>query len=68
VLETLHAVLQGAYRSMDAQANLGRNLGLAEAEFLGQVFASIDVSGTELQERYGKSSAEGTTPPEVRRE
>jgi hypothetical protein len=48
VLETLFAVLQSAYRTLDARAGLTKNLGLSEREFLTQVFSNIDVSGTEL--------------------
>lgn len=65
VLETLHAVLQGAYRSMEAQASISRNMGLSESEFLDQVFASMDVSGTQLEEKYKRP--EGGTTPEMRR-
>ena len=46
VLETLHAVLQQAWRALDARAALHKNIGLSEKEFLTQVFANIDTSGT----------------------
>lgn len=49
VLETLYAVLQSAFRSLDARAGLTKNLGLTEKEFLAQVFSNIDVTGTELE-------------------
>jgi mutual gliding-motility protein MglA len=49
VLETLHAVLQVAYRSIDARAGLLKNIGLSEKEFLSQVFTNIDTTGTELE-------------------
>lgn len=52
VLETLHAVLQVAYRSLEARANLSKNIGLSEREFLTQVFANIDTTGTELEKEY----------------
>jgi mutual gliding-motility protein MglA len=52
VLETLHAVLQMAYRSMEARASISRNLSLTEREFLGQVFANLDLTGTELEKLY----------------
>jgi signal recognition particle receptor subunit beta len=48
VLETLFHVLQQAYRKMNARAQLGRNIGLSEAEFLGQVFKKLDAKGTEV--------------------
>jgi hypothetical protein len=48
VLETLYAVLQLAYRKMDEQAGLSRNIGLSEAEFLKLVFARMDLNGTQV--------------------
>ncbi|MBX5482665.1 MAG: MglA protein [Myxococcaceae bacterium] len=53
VLETLYYVLQGAWRSLEARAQLSKNVGLTEGEFLGQIFHNIDVKGTELEERFG---------------
>lgn len=53
VMETLHAVLQSAYRSLEARTGLSKNIGLSEAEFLGQIFNSVDVEGTELAKKYG---------------
>ena len=50
VLETLYAVLQLAYRKMDEQAGLTRNLGLSEPDFLKLVFHRMDVSGTSVKE------------------
>jgi signal recognition particle receptor subunit beta len=52
VLETLHAVLQVAYRSIDSRANLVKNIGLSEKEFLSQIFTNIDTAGTELEKDY----------------
>jgi hypothetical protein len=49
VLETLFAVLQSAYRSLDARAGLSKNIGLTEKEFLTQVFQNIDTRGSELE-------------------
>ena len=46
VLETLFCVLQQAYRKMNARAQLARNIGLTEADFLSQVFQQIDAKGT----------------------
>jgi signal recognition particle receptor subunit beta len=52
VLETLHAVLTVAYRSIDSRANLVKNIGLTEKEFLSQIFTNIDTAGTELEKDY----------------
>lgn len=52
VLETLHAVLQSAWRSLESRANLTKNIGVTEQEFLGQVFRSIDTSGTSLEKTF----------------
>ncbi len=57
VLETLHAVLQVAYRSLEARANLTKNIGLTEKEFLTQIFANVDTSGTELERDYPSKKA-----------
>jgi signal recognition particle receptor subunit beta len=48
VLETLFCVLQQAYRKMSARAQIGRNVGLSEADFLAQVFNQLDVTGTQV--------------------
>ncbi len=56
VLETLYAVLQAAYRQMDARAGLGKNIGLTEPDFLLQIFGNIDVAGTELARLYPRPS------------
>ncbi|MBI3183226.1 MAG: MglA protein [Myxococcales bacterium] len=63
VLETLHETLKGAYRHMEATTNLSRNIGLSEEEFIRQVFANIDTSGTELATKLklgAKKPAEGS--------
>lgn len=52
VLETLYAVLQSAYRHIDARAGLSKNIGLTEKEFLSQVFANVDTTGTELEKTF----------------
>jgi mutual gliding-motility protein MglA len=57
VLETLHAVMQVAYRSIEARANLTKNIGLTEKEFLTQIFSNIDTSGTELEKDYPPKKA-----------
>jgi hypothetical protein len=41
-------VLQLAYRKMDEQAGLSRNIGLSEGEFLKLVFARMDLDGTQV--------------------
>ena len=57
VLETLHAVLQQAFRSLEQRANLTKNIGLTEKEFLTQIFANIDTVGTELEKAYPPKKA-----------
>jgi hypothetical protein len=52
VVETLHAVLQEAYRAIDVRASLVKNIALSEEEFLGQIFRNIDTRGTELEKTY----------------
>ena len=52
VLETLKAVLQIAYRSMERRASVSRNIGLTEKDFLTQIFANIDTTGTELAAQF----------------
>lgn len=52
VCETFHTLAQLAYRSLDARSGLARNIGLTEAEFLGQIFRQMDLTGTELEGRY----------------
>lgn len=59
VVETLHAVLQSAFRKMDARANLTKNIGLGEGEFLSQIFANIDTRGTALETSYPPRAAAG---------
>jgi signal recognition particle receptor subunit beta len=58
VLETLHAVLQQAWRALDQRAALNKNIGLSEREFLTQVFANIDTSGTALEKGFPSRKAE----------
>jgi signal recognition particle receptor subunit beta len=59
VLETLLAVLQQAYRSMENRAHLSKNVGLEEVEFLHQIFSNIDLSGTTLEGRFKKRAGVG---------
>lgn len=61
VIETLHAVLKSAYRSIDGRAHLAKNIGLTEKEFLTQVFANIDTRGTELEKEFPPKKS----PPEA---
>ncbi|MCC6336921.1 MAG: MglA protein [Myxococcales bacterium] len=63
VLETLFAVLQVAFRSIDARAGLSKNIGLTEKEFLTQVFNNIDTSGTELEKLFPPKKAQGSATP-----
>jgi signal recognition particle receptor subunit beta len=58
VLETLHAVLQQAWRALDQRAALNKNIGLSEKEFLTQVFANIDTAGTALEKDFPPRKAE----------
>ncbi len=57
VLETLHAVLQSAYRSIDTRAALSKNIGLSEREFLDSLFQYIDTTGTSLSRQYPPKAA-----------
>jgi mutual gliding-motility protein MglA len=50
VVETLYAVLQRCYRSLDRQFGLGSNWQIPEQEFLGQIFSHVDLRGTRLPE------------------
>ena len=59
VLETFHAVAQAAYRQLEARANLSKNVGLTEQEFLTQIFRHIDTRGTALEGTLGA----GAPPP-----
>jgi signal recognition particle receptor subunit beta len=57
VLETLHEVLRSAYRGIDARANVAKNIGLTEQEFLSQVFVNIDTTGTALEKLFPPKKA-----------
>jgi len=52
VLETLHGVLQSAFRMLDRRHGISTRLGLTEEQFLGGVFRSLDLKGTELATRF----------------
>ena len=45
VLETLHALLQLTYRSLDPRLGLAAKWRISEQEFLGVVFAHVDMRG-----------------------
>jgi signal recognition particle receptor subunit beta len=47
VVETLYALLQLTFRSVDRTVGL-QKWGISEREFLGRVFAAVDVRGTRL--------------------
>lgn len=61
VCETFHELMQLAWQRLDADANLARNIGLSEEEFLLRVFQHLELRGTSLAGRYpgGKSSRGG---------
>lgn len=56
VLETLHAVLQQAYRSLDRRSGLQKHTGLSEAEFLGQIFSHLNLAGSALSSTYPEAA------------
>jgi mutual gliding-motility protein MglA len=59
VCETFHELMQLAWHRLDADANLARNLGLGEEEFLGRIFRHLDLGGTTLAGRYETEGASG---------
>ena len=48
VLETLHALLQLCYRSLDRSMALEANWQISEREFLDKIFSHVDLRGTRL--------------------
>jgi signal recognition particle receptor subunit beta len=48
VVETLHALVQLCYRSLDRTFGLDRNWQITEHEFMGQIFSNVDLRGTHL--------------------
>jgi signal recognition particle receptor subunit beta len=46
VVETLHGLLALTYRHLDRQYELANKFGLAEDEFLGQLFKHLDLAGS----------------------
>ncbi|HYO71173.1 MAG TPA: MglA protein [Archangium sp.] len=55
VMETLHALLQSAWRNLDERTRLSRNIGLTEKEFLTHIFQQMDLTGTGLESQYPSS-------------
>ena len=47
-------------RQLEARANLTKNIGLGEKEFLSQIFANMDTAGTELEKDYPAKKAAKT--------
>jgi hypothetical protein len=56
VMETLHALLQSAWRNLDERTRLARNIGLTEKEFLTHIFQQMDLTGTTLESLYPSSA------------
>ncbi len=56
VLETLLAVLQLAYRQLDARSQLSKHIGLDERTFLSQIFLHVDLEGTDLAQKMNFDS------------
>jgi signal recognition particle receptor subunit beta len=50
VVETLYALLQRCYRSIDRRYGLESKWQIPEKEFLGQIFSNVDLRGTHLPE------------------
>ena len=48
VVETLYALLQLCYRSLDAKVDLEAGWRVSEREFLGRIFSHVDLRGTRL--------------------
>jgi len=48
VVETLHAVLQLCYRSLDKGLGLDAKWHISEREFLDKIFSHVDLKGTRL--------------------
>jgi hypothetical protein len=49
VVETLYAVLQLCYRSLDRQFGLESKWQVPEREFLGKIFSHVDLKGTRIK-------------------
>ena len=53
VVETLHAVLQRCYRSLDRHFGLEEQWQIPEREFLGQILSHVDLRGAQLPAEAG---------------
>jgi len=53
VVETLYAILQLCYRSLDRSFGLEAKWRIPEAEFLGKIFSHVDLAGTLLSRTQG---------------
>jgi len=49
VVETLHAVLQLCYRSLDRGIQLETRWKISEREFLDKIFSHVDLRGTRIE-------------------
>jgi len=49
VVETLHALLSEIYRNLDARVGLARSFHIEEREFMGRIFAQVDLDGTSFK-------------------
>jgi signal recognition particle receptor subunit beta len=61
VLETLHAVLQGAFRQLDARHGISSRLNLSEEQFLAGVFRNLDLKGTALESLFPAPAQQGAS-------
>jgi mutual gliding-motility protein MglA len=59
VCETFHELMRAAWARLDADANLARNIGMGEEEFLGRIFRHLDLGGTTLEGRYAQAGVSG---------
>jgi mutual gliding-motility protein MglA len=62
VLETLYEILKTAFQHIERRAHLSKNIGLTEAEFLGQIFDNIDCSGTALEPLFASAPPQSSDP------
>lgn len=52
VLETLHGLLQAAFRQLDKRHGISSRMGLSEQDFLGGIFRCVDLKGTALEGQF----------------
>ncbi len=57
VVETLYAVLQACYRSLDRSLGLESRWRISEREFLDKIFQHVDLKGTALAPPGGEGPA-----------